>query len=182
MRERIWPLLAFVVFLAILFYTAFQATLFYRLTSDWVEQENAIAMKAGGIGVLLRNVELRASLVNPDFNYSACAIDLRHGAYLVRGPDTSEYWSITVFNRHGEAMFNAGAGGSPGSFILYSEDSPTPSETGGIEAVEVPAPQGIAVFRLLANRAGRKPLNALQDELRCLPYRAALSNAAIVGP
>lgn len=168
-HERIWPLLAFVAFLAVLFYVAFQATLFYRLTSDWVDQERSIAMKAGGTGVLLRNAELRTSLANPDFNYSACAIDLRRQPYLIQGPNISEYWSITIFNRRGETMFSTTTG-APGPFLVYAEDSPTPSESGDLKVVELPNAQGIAIFRLLANRTGRAPLSDVQDKLRCLAF------------
>jgi uncharacterized membrane protein len=170
MRERIWPLLAFVVLLAALFYTAFQATFFYRLTTDWVAEERSIATQAGGVGVLLRNADLRHSLANPDFNYDLCTIDLRHGPYLIQGPDEAEYWSIAIFNRHGEAVFSTATGGAAGPFLVYAKSSPTPSESGDRQLVEVPEAQGIAVFRLLADRTNRKSLSDLQDELHCTPF------------
>jgi len=173
MRERVWPLLLFTAVLAVAFYVAFQATFFYLITTQSIEEEQAIAMHAGGIGVLGRNVTLRTTLRNPDFNYEACVIDLRDGPYLLKGPQTDEYWSMAIMSRNGEAMFSVGGGGTgkAGPYLVYAENFPTPSKAPGYKVVETPNAQGIVIFRLLSDRKDRKSLNDLQDELRCEPYR-----------
>jgi uncharacterized membrane protein len=175
MPERFWPSMVFLAVLLIAAYISYQATLFYTLTDIWVQEEQTISMQAGGIGVLGRNITLRATLADPDFNDSACVFDLATGPYLLKGADESEYWSMTVFNRRGEAMFIASGpdAAAAGPYLLYADDYPTPSQSGGFKVVEVPTPRGIVVFRLLADRTNRKPLSDVQDELRCEPYRPA---------
>ena len=173
MRERIWPILLFTAMLAIAFYIAVQATFYYLITTHSIEEEKSIAMQAGGIGVLGRDVALRTTFQNPDFNYEACVIDLRTGPYLLKGPETDEYWSMAIMNHNGEAMFSVGGGSAEkaGPYLVYAADFPTPSEADGYKVVETPEAQGIVIFRLLSNRKDRKSLSDLQDELRCKPYR-----------
>jgi uncharacterized membrane protein len=175
MRERTWPLLLFVVFVAIAAYIGYQGTLYYVVTNSWVDHERSIAMRAGGIGVLGRSTPLRTAFANPDFDYSACVFDLRAEPYLLKGPDADEYWSLTMFNRRGEAVFSVAGPGTEkaGPYLVYAEASAMPAKSPDYKIIQVPDAQGIAVFRLLANRAGRKPLSDLQDELRCEPYRPA---------
>jgi uncharacterized membrane protein len=173
MPERFWPSMIFLVVLAIAAYVSYQATLLYTVTDIWVDEEQTIAMKAGGIGILGRNLTLRSTLADPDFNDNACVFDLEAGPYLLKGPDESEYWSMTVFNRRGEAMFNVSGpnAGAAGPYLIYAEDYPTPSQSGGNKVIELPDARGIVVFRLLADRTNRKPLSDVQDELRCGRYQ-----------
>lgn len=173
MRERVWPILLFTAVLAIAFYIAFQATFYYLITTHSIEEEQSIATHAGGIGVLGRNVALRTTFRNPDFNYDACVIDLRSGPYLLKGPETDEYWSMAIMNRDGEAMFSVGGGGTDkaGPYLVYAEDFPTPSQAAGYKVVEMPQAQGVVIFRLLSDRKNGKSLSDLQDELRCEPYK-----------
>ena len=173
MRERIWPLLVFAATLVLAFYIACEATFYYLISTNSIEEEQSIAMQAGGIGVLGHNVTLRTTFQNPDFQYDACVIDLRSGPYLLKGPATDEYWSMAIMNRDGEAMFSVGGGGADkaGPYLIYAEDFPTPSEAAGYKVVETPEAQGIVIFRLLSNRKDGKSPSDLQSEIRCEPYR-----------
>jgi len=173
MRERLWPLLLFVALLGIAFYVSFQATLYYRLNRTSIAKEDSIAMQAGGLGILGRNVTLRDKLVNPDFKYSACVIDLRSGPYVVKGPAIDEYWSMAIIDRVGEAMFTASNDTShkAGPYLVYATGYPAPESSSGYTLVKTTEPQGIVIFRILSNRENRPKLGDVEDELYCAPLR-----------
>ncbi len=179
MRERIWPLIAFAAALVLAFAVAYQTMFYYLITSESVAEEKSIAMQAGGIGVLGRSVALRNTFVNPDFDYEACVFDVRSTPYILKAPDTDEYWSMAIMNRSGEAMFSVAGPdhgtGKWGPYLLRASGLADPAPSDGFKVIGVPQGQGIVVFRLLSNRTNRIPLSDLQDELRCEVYRPKLN-------
>jgi uncharacterized membrane protein len=95
---------------------------------------------------------------SPDLAYSSCVFDLSEGPVLVEAaPVPSPYWSLSVFDPRTDVAFVRNNRATRNGPIRIALARPGQNVPAGIETVTIDGERGIALIRILIERAEAFP-------------------------